>query len=105
MAEKRISPRVDLSAEVEIKLDDKSIKVKLNNISNKGMAFVSEKNLAAGTYYFLNFALPSGDTIDNAKIKIIRADKISTGYFIAITFINITEKSKQGINKYVANLK
>lgn len=75
-------------------------KIREKNISGGGMLIVSPQKLPTGTIMEINITLPYTEPIRTMG-KVIRALKMEDEYEIGISFMNIAEKDREKIIKYV----
>ncbi|MFC1512702.1 PilZ domain-containing protein, partial [bacterium] len=80
--ERRYEPRFEAKGKVEIILDGEknTLTADLLNISNRGMAFISSKELREGLCHFLSFSLSAHNEISNIKGKVIRQVQVNNSF-------------------------
>lgn len=107
MDERRRHKRLDLDVSIQLeKLDQeeittlKYIHVDVTDISRSGIGFISEHELAVGTYYDTRIQIWTKEVID-AVLEIVRCDKLPNGSCkYGCTFIGMTDTDALKIDIY-----
>ncbi|MFH1715009.1 MAG: PilZ domain-containing protein [Elusimicrobiota bacterium] len=104
--ERRSEPRIKVSGNVTLMLDNSKEKISgsLIDISGKGLAFHSKKAFKENTCHFLSISLPNGTVLEHIKGKVVRQVKIGSNYITAMVFISISQMTTQSIKEYLDNM-
>lgn len=107
MDERRRHKRLELDVSIQLeKLDQdeittlKYIHVDVTDISRSGIGFISDHELAVGTYYDTRIQIWTKEVID-AVLEIVRCEKTPNGgYHYGCTFIGMTDTDALKIDIY-----
>ena len=102
-AYKNRAPRIPLDVEVNC---DGNHFVYSKNISESGIALLSDKELENGQFIQLKFTLPGHDKEVNAHGKVVRAAQVSDNFYeIGVSFWDIEEEDKKLLEDFFKNQK
>ncbi len=92
------APRIPL--DVEVNCDGNKF-VYSKNISESGIALISDQELAQGQFIRLQFFLPGIKESINAHGKVVRSEAVSENFFeIGVSFWDIEEEDRELLKNF-----